>query len=35
LGWCIWDWSAGFRYWDKNTHAPMPGMRTALFGKTP
>jgi len=33
LGWCIWDWSAGFRYWDKKSNAPMPGMREALFGK--
>ncbi len=33
LGWCIWDWSAGFRYWDKKNHAPMPGMHDALFGK--
>ena len=34
LGWCIWDWSGGFRYWDKQNNAPMPGMRAALFGKT-
>lgn len=34
IGWCIWDWSAGFRYWDKQNNAPMPGMRDALFGKT-
>ena len=33
LGWCIWDWSANFRYWDKKNNAPMPGMREALFGK--
>ena len=33
LGWCIWDWSANFRYWDKKTNAPMPGMHEALFGK--
>jgi len=33
LGWCIWDWSAGFHYWDKKTQRPMPGMRAALFGK--
>lgn len=32
LGWCIWDWSAGFRYWDRAQHRPMPGMRAALFG---
>jgi len=33
LGWCIWDWSAGFHYWDKAADKPMPGMREALFGK--
>lgn len=33
LGWCLWDWSAGFRYWDKKHQAPMPGMHEALFGK--
>jgi endoglucanase len=33
IGWCIWDWSAGFRYWDRKHDRPMPGMRAALFGK--
>ncbi|HEY4984242.1 MAG TPA: glycoside hydrolase family 5 protein [Verrucomicrobiae bacterium] len=33
IGWAIWDWSAGFRYWDKRRNQPMPGMREALFGK--
>ena len=33
LGWAIWDWSAGFRYWDKPDQRPMPGMHEALFGK--
>jgi endoglucanase len=33
LGWCIWDWSANFRYWDKKNNCPMPGMHEALFGK--
>ena len=32
LGWAIWDWSAGFRYWDKPNNRPLPGMREALFG---
>lgn len=32
LGWCMWDWSAGFRYWDKKSQAPTPGLREALFG---
>jgi len=31
LGWAIWDWSAGFRYWDKQNNRPMPGMHEALF----
>ena len=34
LGWAIWDWSANFRYWDKKTGKPMPGMHEALFGKS-
>jgi len=33
IGWCIWDWSAGFKYWDKARQQPMPGMHEALFGK--
>ena len=33
IGWAIWDWSAGFRYWDTSRNQPMPGMREALFGK--
>lgn len=33
LGWAIWDWSANFRYWDRKSSQPMPGMREALFGK--
>lgn len=32
IGWCIWDWSAGFRYWDKTLGKPLPGMHEALFG---
>ncbi len=32
LGWCIWDWSANFRYWDKTNNCPLPGMHAALFG---
>jgi endoglucanase len=31
LGWCIWDWSAGFRYWDKTNNRALPGMHAALF----
>jgi endoglucanase len=33
LGWAIWDWSAGFRYWDKARNQPAQGMRGALFGE--
>ncbi|HEU6448214.1 MAG TPA: glycoside hydrolase family 5 protein [Verrucomicrobiae bacterium] len=33
IGWAIWDWSAGFCYWDKKKNQPMPGMHDALFGK--
>ncbi|MGH8024693.1 MAG: glycoside hydrolase family 5 protein, partial [Limisphaerales bacterium] len=32
IGWAIWDWSAGFRYWNKAKNRPMPGMHAALFG---
>lgn len=34
LGWCLWDWSANFRYWDKPNQRALPGMHAALFGKT-
>jgi endoglucanase len=33
LGWCIWDWSANFRYWDKTNGHALPGMHEALFGR--
>jgi endoglucanase len=33
LGWAMWDWKAGFNYWDAKTGGPAPGMREALFGK--
>lgn len=33
LGWCAWDWSANFSYWDTRKNKPMPGMPEALFGK--
>jgi len=35
IGWCLWDWSAGFRYWDKAHDQPMAGMHAALFGPRP
>ncbi len=31
LGWALWDWKAGFRYWDGKANRPAPGMREALF----
>ena len=31
LGWAMWDWNAGFHYWDPNTDQPAPGMRDAIF----
>ncbi len=34
LGWAIWDWKAGFRYWDAKASQPLPGLREALFPKT-
>ena len=33
LGWAVWDWNAGFHYWDTAKNQPAPGMREALFGK--
>jgi endoglucanase len=34
IGWAIWDWKAGFRYWDEKAGRPDPGMREALFGSS-
>jgi endoglucanase len=34
IGWALWDWKAGFRYWDEKAGRPVPGMREALFGRT-
>lgn len=33
FGWAIWDWKAGFRYWDDSQKQPAAGMREALFGR--
>jgi endoglucanase len=33
IGWALWDWKAGFRYWDAKAGRPEPGMREALFGQ--
>ncbi len=34
IGWALWDWKAGFRYWDEKAGRPVPGMRKALFGRS-
>ena len=34
LGWAIWDWKAGFHYWNEKTHSAEPGMHEALFGRS-
>ena len=34
IGWNIWDWKAGFRYWNDKTGKPEPGMHEALFGNS-
>jgi hypothetical protein len=31
LGWAMWDWNAGFRYWDPQTGQPAPGLPAAMF----
>jgi endoglucanase len=31
MGWALWDWKAGFKYWDEKTGQPAPGMKEALF----
>lgn len=33
LAWALWDWKAGFRYWDEKSNRPSTGMREALFGE--
>jgi endoglucanase len=33
IGWALWDWKAGFRYWDDQAGRPEPGMHEALFSK--
>ncbi len=35
MGWAVWDWKAGFRYWNERAGRPEPGMTEALFGKPP
>ena len=33
IAWAIWDWKAGFKYWDEKRNQAMGGMREALFGR--
>ena len=33
IGWALWDWKAGFRYWNEKSGAAEPGMHSALFGR--
>ncbi len=35
IGWALWDWKAGFHYWNEKAGRPDPGMRQALFGRAP
>jgi endoglucanase len=32
IGWCLWDWKAGFKYWNPETQSAKPNMHEALFG---
>ncbi len=34
FGWAIWDWKAGFRYWNQAESHPEPGLHEALMGPT-
>jgi endoglucanase len=31
LGWAMWDWKAGFHYWNNATGRPAPGLPEAMF----
>jgi len=31
LGWAMWDWKAGFYYWNDATSQPATGLRNAMF----
>jgi endoglucanase len=33
IGWALWDWKAGFHYWNEKSGRPELGMRHAVFGK--
>ncbi len=34
IGWALWDWKAGFRYWNEKAGRPETGMHEALFGNS-
>jgi endoglucanase len=34
FGWAIWDWKAGFHYWNEKSNSAEPGMHEALFGRS-
>ncbi len=34
FGWAIWDWKAGFRYWNAQEGHAEPGLKDALLGPT-
>ncbi len=34
IGWAMWDWKAGFKYWDENENRPAPGLPDAIFPPT-
>lgn len=34
IGWAIWDWKSGFRYWNPVTNKPELGMHESLFGQS-
>ena len=33
LGWAMWDWKAGFKYWNGPLNQPAPGLPDAIFPK--
>ena len=33
IGWALWDWKAGFQYWNGSSNQPAPGMHDAVFGR--
>lgn len=31
IGWAMWDWKAGFKYWNEQLNQPAPGLPDAIF----